>query len=253
MTCDKTFCTHCYPSSITTPPTPTCLVLPPPASITNCLQASSQNSQYCARCKPGYVLAEGNSKCATTSIENCVSGVILGSNVEICSVCAFYHPSDDFRQCSKSLQVKNCLFGGLSYSELVKFRSKENLFTLSLKNEVVTNLDPSFYQQIEGTASVEANIALSERLQNYRSTCATCLPGYSKYSDNIQSCSKECVSGCDLCSGSKRGNCLKCKEWLGFYETEVSKDGYVKCFKFLGRLIIGWKIFGFLIIMLEFS
>jgi hypothetical protein len=163
-TCDKSYCTHCYPSSTTNPPTPTCLVNPPPATIENCIQGSNYDNAICARCEAGYSLAEANTKCVASSIENCISGVIVGSDKELCFVCAYFHPSDDFRQCSKTIEVENCLFGGLSYSKLVEFRSKENLFALSQTKKVVTSLDPSFYSQIEGVASVSANIALSERL-----------------------------------------------------------------------------------------
>ena len=114
--CDKTFCTHCYPSSTTNPPTPLCLVNPPPSTIDNCLQASDENKDFCARCDNGYMLSEGNTKCVKTSIENCISGIVIGGEKQLCSICAFFHPSDDLRQCSKNLEIDNCLFGGLGYS-----------------------------------------------------------------------------------------------------------------------------------------
>lgn len=199
------------------------------------------------------MLTEGNTKCRETKIENCISGVVIGSDIEICSVCAYFHPSDDFRQCSTKMDIENCLFGGLTYSKLVEFRSKENLYALSQGKGVVTNLDPSFFSQIEGTVSRSVNIALSERLQNYRSTCVTCLPGYSKYSGNVNSCESECVEGCDMCSGSNRSKCLKCKEWLGYYETGVSTEGYVECTKIASLEKGGLIILVMLYVLLGFN
>lgn len=177
------------------------------------------------------MLADGNKRCVETKIENCISGIVVGKNQHLCAICSFFHPSEDFRQCSIPIETENCLFGGLSYQRLVTIRSKENLFALSQHKKVVTKMDPSFFPRIEGISDVSVNIALSERLQNFRSTCQTCLPGYSKYSDEPESCQAECLEGCDLCSGSNRSKCLKCKEWLNYFEMGVSKEGYVECSK----------------------
>lgn len=250
LTCDKSYCPHCYPSFVSSPPTPICLVAPAPSEIENCMQASQENIKFCGRCKPGYMLAEGNTKCVQTKIENCISGVVIGRNQHLCSICAFFHPSTDFRQCSIPIETPNCLFGGLSYDKLVEIRSKENRFALSLHRKVVTKMDPSFFQKIDGTSDASVNIALSERLQNFRTTCQTCLPGYSKYSDDPNNCQVECAQGCDLCSGSNRNKCLKCKEWLSYFEMGVSKEGYVECSKLAA--INPWKIISFLLISCQF-
>ena len=80
MPCDKNYCPHCYPSFSTNPPSPICLFSPAPVKIENCMQASLENAEFCGRCKPGFMLAEGNTKCVETKIENCISGIVVGRN-----------------------------------------------------------------------------------------------------------------------------------------------------------------------------
>ena len=124
-----------------------------------------------------------------------------------------------------------------------------------MKIEVMNNLN-SFKKGLGKVASIDVErasdavqgdlgsvVARSERVKGMASLCASCKDGYSKFSDEPNLCKKECQEGCDICSSSNDGECVKCDFWRGYYEVAVSQSGFVEC-RFWGVVFGAWGVFG---------
>ena len=133
------------------------------------------------------------------------------------------------------MDIKHCRLGTIDKNDRIKIAALNNLNSFKEGGGKVATIDVMGLSGA-GTVDLTVSLARTERRRGEESLCASCRRGYSKFNDKPDECVKECQEGCDICSASSRGECLKCDSWRGYYEVDVSSKGFVKC-QFSGEVL----------------